>query len=350
MRAAKIPNPKEPLVIQESITPVPESNQVLIHVDSVGVCHSDLHLWEGGYDLGDGQFMKVTDRGVSYPITPGHEIVGTISKVGPSVSDVQVGDQVLVYPWIGCKDCPACIDDNENLCDAPRSMGVFTNGGYSDYVLVPDAKYVVKLDGINPDSATSLACSGLTAYNAVKRSINNSPRYLIVVGAGGLGLMGVQLAKAMTSAQIICVDLDDQKLNAAKEMGADYIVNSRDPDTVKKILDICDGKGADSVVDFVNAPPTVKLGLAVLRKRGVLTLVGLFGGSLEISLVTIPLKSITIQGAYTGNYKDMVELMQLARDGTINPVISKRYSLEDANTALNDLKERRIIGRAVINP
>ena len=350
MRSAKIPNPKEPLVIHESVTPIPESNQVLIRVDSVGVCHSDLHLWEGGYDLGDGQFMKVTDRGVSYPITPGHEIVGTISKVGPSVSDVKADDQVLVYPWIGCKECPACINNNENLCDTPCSMGVFTNGGYSDYVLVPDAKYVVKLDGINPDSATSLACSGLTAYNAIKRSINNNPKYLIVVGAGGLGLMGVQLARVMTSAKIICVDLDDQKLGTAKEMGADYTVNSRDPDTVQKILDICDGKGADSIVDFVNAPPTVKLGLAILRKRGVLTLVGLFGGSLEVSLVTIPLKSITIQGAYTGNYNDMVELMQLARDGKINPVISKRYSLDDANTALNDLKERRIIGRAVINP
>ena len=162
--------------------------------------------------------------------------------------------------------------------------------------------------------------------------------------------MGVQIASAITDAKIICVDLDDKKLETAKEMGAHFTVNSKDSDTVKKILSICNDKGADSVIDFVNAPPTVKTGLAVLRKRGNLVLVGLFGGSLELSLVTIPLKSITIQGAYTGNYNDMVELLNLARKGVINPVISKRYSLEDANTALEDLKARKIIGRAVINP
>jgi propanol-preferring alcohol dehydrogenase len=170
------------------------------------------------------------------------------------------------------------------------------------------------------------------------------------VGAGGLGLMGVQIASAITNAKIICVDLDDAKLETAKKMGAHHTVNSKDPETVQKILSICNDKGADSVIDFVNAPPTVKTGLAVLRKRGNLVLVGLFGGSLELSLVTIPLKSIIIQGAYTGNYTDMVELLALARKGTINPVISKRYSLDDANTALEDLKARKIIGRAVINP
>ena len=162
--------------------------------------------------------------------------------------------------------------------------------------------------------------------------------------------MGVQIAHAISSAKIVCVDLDDAKLETAKEMGADFIINSKDSDAVQKILSVCNDKGADSVVDFVNAPPTVKTGLAVLRKRGNLILVGLFGGSLELSLVTIPLKSITIQGAYTGNYADMVELLDLARKGTINPVISKRYTLDEANTALDDLKARKIIGRAVINP
>jgi len=162
--------------------------------------------------------------------------------------------------------------------------------------------------------------------------------------------MGVQIANAITNAKIICVDLDDAKLDTAKEMGADYTVNSKDPETSQKIMSICNGKGADSVVDFVNAPPTAKLDFAILRKRGNLVLVGLFGGSIELSLVTIPLKSIIIQGAYTGNYNDMVELLALARKGTINPVISKRYSLEESNTALGDLKARKIIGRAVINP
>ena len=340
----------EPLAVSESETPKPEGDQVLVKVNSVGVCHSDLHLWEGGYDLGDGQFMKVTDRGVKYPVTPGHEIVGTVEDIGNNVSGITKGDQVLVFPWIGCGECPACKVKNENLCDAPKSMGVFQDGGYSDYALIPSFKYLAKLDGVDPDAATSLACSGLTAYTAIKKANQNSPEFLVIVGAGGLGLMGVQIAKAITKAKIICVDLDDQKLDIAKEMGAHYTINSKDPETSQKIMSICNDKGADSVVDFVNAPPTVKLGFAILRKRGNLVLVGLFGGSLELSLVTIPLKSLTIQGAYTGNYDDMVELLALARKGILNPVISKRYALDDANTALEDLKARKILGRAVINP
>ena len=350
MKSAKIMSPNEPLAVSEHETPKPQGNQVLVKVKSVGVCHSDLHLWEGGYDLGDGQFMKVTDRGVKYPVTPGHEIVGTIEEIGDLVTDVSKGDDVLVFPWIGCGECPACVVGNENLCDSPQSMGVFQDGGYSDFTLIPNSKYLAKLDGVDPDSATSLACSGLTAYTAIKKSNQNSPEFLVIIGAGGLGLMGVQIAKAITKAKIICVDLDDSKLEIAKEMGAHYTLNSKDSETVQKILSICNNKGADSVVDFVNAPPTAKLGLSVLRKRGNLILVGLFGGSIELSLVTIPLKSITIQGAYTGNYDDMVELLSLARKGTINPVISKRYTLDDANTALEDLKARKILGRAVINP
>ena len=350
MKSSRIISPNEPLSVSEFETPKPEGDQVLLKVNSVGVCHSDLHLWEGGYDLGDGKFMKVTDRGVKYPVTPGHEIVGTVEDIGSDVSGIMRGDQVLVFPWIGCGECPACKVANENLCDAPKSMGVFQDGGYSDYALIPSFKYLAKLDGVDPDAATSLACSGLTAYTAIKKANQNSPEFLVIVGAGGLGLMGVQIAKAITDAKIICVDLDDQKLNTAKEMGADFIVNSKESDTSQKIMSICNDKGADSVVDFVNNPPTAKLDFAILRKRGNLVLVGLFGGSFELSLVTIPLKSITIQGAYTGNYTDMVELLDLARKGILNPIISKRYTLNEANTALEDLKARKIIGRAVINP
>jgi len=358
VKSARITGPNEPLTVSESETPKPQGSQVLLKVKSVGVCHSDLHLWEGGYDLGDGNFMKVTDRGVKYPVTPGHEIVGTVEDLGDNVSGISKGDEVLVFPWIGCGDCPACKVGNENLCDAPKSLGVFQDGGYSDYALIPNYKYLSKLDGVNPDSATSLACSGLTAYNAVKKANENSPEFLLIIGAGGLGLMAIQIAKAITKAKIICIDNDDKKFDTAKKMGADFVVNtsvsgslsSGTGSPVDKIISICNGKGADSVIDFVNAPQTVRTALGAIRKRGNIVLVGLFGGSLEISLVTIPLKSIVIQGAYTGNYTDMVELLDLARKGIINPMISKRYSLDEANTALGDLKARKIVGRAVINP
>lgn len=358
MKSARITGPNEPLAVSESDTPKPHGSQVLLKVKSVGVCHSDLHLWEGGYDLGDGQFMKVTDRGVKYPVTPGHEIVGTVEDLGDDVSGISKGDDVLVFPWIGCGECPACKVGNENLCDTPRSMGVFQDGGYSDYALIPNFKYLAKLDGVDPDSATSLACSGLTAYNAVKKANENLPEFLLIIGAGGLGLMAIQIAKAITKAKIICIDNDDKKFDTAKKMGADFVVNtnvsgslsSGTGSPVDKIISICNGKGADSVIDFVNAPQTVRTALGVIRKRGNIVLVGLFGGSLEVSLVTIPLKSIVIQGAYTGNYTDMVELLDLARKGIINPMISKRYKLDEANTALEDLKARKIVGRAVINP
>lgn len=355
MKSAKIIEPNEPLVITQTDTPHPNNEQVLLRVNSVGVCHSDLHLWEGGYDLGDGKFMKVTDRGVKYPVTPGHEISGTIVEMGKDAKAASnafsIGDKVLAYPWIGCKECPACTVGNENLCDTPKSMGIFQDGGYADHVIIPSYKYLAKLDGVDEDSATSLACSGLTAYTAIKKANVNLPKYIVIIGAGGLGLMGIQIAKAVTKAKIICVDLDDKKLETAKKMGADYTVNSKESSQAQKqIMEISGNKGADSVVDFVNAPPTAKLGLDVLRKRGNLVMVGLFGGSIEISLVTIPLKSITIQGAYTGNYTDMVEILKIAREGVINPIISKRYELSDANHALQDLKDRKIIGRAVIKP
>ena len=358
MKAARIVEPEKPLEVSEVETPTPQGDEVIVKVKAAGVCHSDLHLWEGGYDLGDGTFLKVTDRGVKYPVTPGHEIVGTVSEIGSNVQSVNVGDNVLVYPWLGCGECPTCKAGNENLCDTPKSIGLFQDGGYAESVKIPSYKYLANISGLDPDGATSLACAGLTAFNAVKKANVGSPEFIVIIGTGGLGLMGIQIAKAITNAKVICVDLDDKKLETAKEMGADYVVNSNvigsvtagSGNAAQKIISICNKKGADSVIDFVNAPQTAKMGLAVLRKRGNLILVGLFGGKLDISLVTIPLKAITIQGAYTGNYSNMVELIELAKKGTINPKITKRYSLDEANTALENLKARKINGRAVINP
>ena len=349
MKSAQIIEPNKPLEINETELPKPNGNQVIVKVRSTGVCHSDLHLWEGGYDTGDG-FMKVTDRGVKFPVTPGHEVVGNVDEIGDSVQGVNIGDLVLVYPWIGCGECPTCEKGDTNLCESPKSLGVFQDGGYAEYVLVPDAKFLAKIDNLDPDAAASLACSGLTAFTAVKKALTNSPENILIVGAGGLGLMGVQIANALTKANIICADLDDEKLESAKKLGATHIINTKESDAVKKIMSICNEKGVDSIIDFVNAPPTVKMDLSLIRKRGNIILVGLFGGSVELSLVSVPLKAITIQGAYTGNYNDMLELIKLAQRGVINPIVSKHYKLDEANTALGDLKNRKIIGRAVINP
>jgi len=349
LKVAQITEPNKPLKISEIDTPTPTGKQVLVKVKAVGVCHSDLHLWEGGYDTGDG-FMKVTDRGVKFPVIPGHEIVGTVAEIGDSVEGVKIGDDVLVYPWIGCGNCPTCEKGDTNLCESPQSLGVFQDGGYAEYSLIPDYKFLAKISGIDLEGAASLACSGLTAYTAVKKAISNSPENILIVGAGGLGLMGVQIAKALSNAKIICADLTDEKLQKAKELGADHIVNTKDSVASKNIMSICSEKGVDSIIDFVNAPPTVKLDLSVIRKRGNIVLVGLFGGSVDLPLVSIPLKAITIQGAYTGNYSDMIELLDLAKRGVIKPIVSKHYSLDEVNNALEDLKNRKVIGRSVINP
>ena len=349
MKAAQIIEPNKPLKIYEVDTPTATGKQVVVKVKAVGVCHSDLHLWEGGYDTGDG-FMKVTDRGVKFPVIPGHEIVGTVSEIGDSVEGIKTGDDVLVYPWIGCGNCPTCEKGDTNLCEAPQSLGVFQDGGYAEYSLIPDYKFLAKISGIDLESAASLACSGLTAYTAVKKAITNSPENILIVGAGGLGLMGVQITKALCNAKIICADLTDEKLQKAKEMGADHIVNTKDSEASKNIMSICNEKGVDSIIDFVNAPPTVKLDLSVIRKRGNIVLVGLFGGAVDLPLVSIPLKAITIQGAYTGNYSDMIELIDLAKRDVIKPIVSKHYSLAETNVALEDLKNRKVIGRSVINP
>ena len=349
MKAAQIVEPDKPLELNQIEISEPTGTQVLVKVVSTGVCHSDLHLWEGGYDTGDG-FMKVTDRGVKFPVTPGHEVVGKVEKIGESVKGVQIGDIVLIYPWIGCGKCITCENGDTNLCETPKSLGVFQDGGYAEQVIVPDYKFLASIGDLNPDSASSLACSGLTAYTAIKKALVNNPESILIVGAGGLGLMGVQLASHMAKCKVICADLDDKKLNTAKELGATYVVNTKESDAAQKIMSICNEKGVDSIVDFVNAPPTVKLDLSVIRKRGNIILVGLFGGSVDLPLVSVPLKAITIQGAYTGNYKDMIELLELAKSGVVNPIVSKHYKLDDANTALEDLKNRKIIGRAVINP
>src|SRR5919205_3085611 len=350
MKAARIIKVKEPLEVKDVNTPKPRNNQVLVKVESAGVCHSDLHLWEGGYAGPQGLFMKVEDRGVKFPLTPGHEVAGTIDEIGESVTGFQKGDKVLVYPWMGEGTCPACRIGEENICDAPRSLGIYQDGGYSEMVLVPSHKYLVKLEGLDLNAAASLACSGLTAYTAVKRAQSQPSETVVIVGAGGLGLMAVQLAKAITNARIAIVDIDDKKLMEAKRLGAHEIINSGSGDPVKGVKDITGGLGAEAVTDFVNNGKTAPNSLNMLRKRGRLIMVGLFGGALELNLPLIPLRAFTLTGAYTGKFSDLVDLVALARSGKIQSVVSRKYKLDQVNEALEELKGGKIIGRAVLSP
>ncbi len=350
MKAARIIKTKEPLKIEDIATPKPAGEQVLVKVESAGVCHSDLHLWEGGYAGPQGVFMKVEDRGVKFPLTPGHEVAGSIVELGDKVSGYSKGEKVLVYPWIGCGVCPACRAGEENVCDAPRSLGVYQDGGYGEYALVPSYKYLVKLGDYDPSAAASLACSGLTAFTAVKKAQVKDGETLVIIGAGGLGLMAVQVAKAITKARVAIVDIDDKKLAEAKRLGADVVVNSGAGDPVQGVKNITNGLGAEAVIDFVNNAKTAPNAFNMMRKRGRMVMVGLFGGSMEVNLPLIPLRAFTLTGAYTGKYADLVELVEIAKKGKLQSVVSRRFKLDEVNTALEELKGGKIIGRAVINP
>jgi len=352
MKAARIVKPKESLQVQELDIPKPKGSQVLVKVQSSGVCHSDIHLWEGGYEGPHGLFLKTTDRGVKYPLTPGHEIAGTIDSLGDQAEAFSKNDKVLVYPWIGEGLCPACRVGDENLCDKPRSLGVYAEGGYAEYVLVPSYKYLVKIDeGMDIDAAATLSCSALTAYGAVKNANLKPDDNVVIVGAGGLGLMAMQLAKAVTGARIIAMDIGDDKLKAAKEDGgADDVVNSKNEDPVKTIMELTEKLGADAVIDFVNASKTVEADMQILRRRASLVLVGLFGGELKLNLVSMPTRAYRLIGSYTGSLNDMVELVSLAKRGVIKPVVSEKFKLNQATEALSKLKDGKIAGRGVINP
>ena len=218
MKSFQVADFNAPLKEVDQPTPQPTGTQVLIKVKAAGVCHSDLHIWEGGYDLGHGRKpLSLKDRGVSLPRTMGHETVGEVVAFGPDVTaadkgDLKVGDVALVYPWLGCGKCETCRGGDENMCVVkPNSLGVYCDGGYADHMTVPNPKYLLNLKGLDPVTAAPYACSGVTTYSALKKVefAFNSP--IVIFGAGGLGLMALSLLKAMGGKGAIVVDIDAQQ-------------------------------------------------------------------------------------------------------------------------------------------
>ena len=351
MRSYDVARFGAPLQLFERPTPKPAGTEVLVRTLAAGVCHSDLHLWEGEYDLGGGKKLHVKDRGITPPFTMGHEIVGEVVALGPEAEGARVGDRRLIHPWIGCGTCAVCRGGDEHLCASPRFLGVQKPGGYSDHVLVPHARYLVEYGTLSPEQAAPFACSGVTAYSALNKFapglLKSEP--VVVIGAGGLGLMALSILKAMGGAGAVVADIDPKKREAAKQAGALAAVDSAAPDALKQIQSATAG-GAHAVIDFVGSSATARLGTDALAKGGKYVIVGLFGGDLTLSLPMIPWRALSVQGSYTGNLGELKELMALAATGRVPPVPLTRHSLHEASAALEQLKAGRVIGRAVLVP
>jgi alcohol dehydrogenase, propanol-preferring len=356
MKSFQVVDFNAPLKEVDAPTPQPSGTQVLIKVKAAGVCHSDLHIWEGGYDLGHGRKpLSLKDRGVSLPRTMGHESAGEIVAFGPDVTaadkgDLKVGDVALVYPWLGCGKCPTCVDGEENMCAVkPNAIGVYCDGGYADYMIVPNAKYLINLKGLDPVTAAPYACSGVTTYSALKKVEKDLNTPIVLIGAGGLGLMALSLLKAMGGKGAIVVDIDATKRQAAETAGALATVDGRAGDALEQLQKKAGGP-IRAVIDLVGSAQTTQLGFDALSKGGKLIIVGLFGGGATFALPLIPIKAVTIQGSYVGNLRETKELLDLVRTKNIAPIPVTTMPLAKANDALHDLQKGKLVGRAVLTP
>jgi len=333
-----------PLKLMERPTPKPTGTEVLLKVIAAGVCHSDLHIWEGHYDLGGGKTLQLSDRGVKLPLTMGHENVGEVVAVGPDAKGVKVGDRRLVYPWLGCGECAICQTGEEQLCRTKTaSIGVFRAGGYADHLLVPHPRYLFDIGNIPPEKAAPLACSGITTYGALKKVgavLQQQPT--VIIGAGGLGRMCLSLHNKMGGKGAIVVDIDPVKREAALKAGAQAAIDGNAADAAKQIIDATKG-GAFAVVDLVGSSHTVKLAVDSLGKGGKVVVVGLYGGDITLPTPFLPLRAMSIQGSYVGSLSEISELLDLVRrKGAPDLPIGTR-PLATVNDALNELKNGKVV-------
>lgn len=350
MRSYDVAENGAPLKLFERPTPQPSGSEVLLRVLAAGVCHSDIHIWEGHYDLGSGKKLMLTDRGMKLPLTMGHETVGEVVALGPEAEGVEIGDKRLVFPWLGCGNCAICRRGEEQLCPKPNYLGVFRAGGYADHILVPHARYLLDIGSLPPEEAAPYACSGLTAFGALKRIgpvLQEEP--VVVIGAGGLGLMSLNLLKAMGGRGAIVVETDPSKRAAALRAGALAAIDGAAPDAAKQVTAAAGG-GVWAAIDFVGASSTARLGVDILTKGGKLVVVGLFGGDITLPLPFIPMRAMTIQGSYVGSLGEAKELLDLVTRARIPAIPITTRPLDSADATLQDLRAGKLIGRAVLTP
>ncbi|MEY2622029.1 MAG: hypothetical protein RIT26_1849 [Pseudomonadota bacterium] len=336
----------KPLQQAVKAQPVPQGTEVLIKVKYCGICHSDVHIRDGYFDLGGGKKFHMSERGMKPPVTMGHEPFGSVIAAGPQAQNVPMGQDVLIYPWTGCGECPRCLEGMDNWCPTPRFLGIQRPGGYGQYMLVPHPRYLIDASGLEPAYAPVLACSGLTTYSAARKLMPCAPTDAIVVmGAGGLGLMAVAMLKALGHQHIVVCEIDSRKWPAAQALGAQRTLDPSQPDAAAQLAAL--SGGVWGVLDLVGAQATATLGLAALRKGGRYVVVGLYGGEIPLSLVPMAQRAITVQGSYVGSPQELREVVALAQSGRLARTPTQVCPPAQISDALDQLKAGQVIGRMV---
>ncbi|MGW2027915.1 NAD(P)-dependent alcohol dehydrogenase [Streptomyces decoyicus] len=343
MRAFQLVQAQKPPELREVPVPDPGPGQVLVKVGGAGACHSDLHLMEAP-----------AERLPKLPFTIGHENAGWVEKLGPGATGFASGDPVMVYgPW-GCGTCASCRVGMENYCENSGGLGggglAGPDGGMAPYMLVPATRFLIPLGTLDPRQAAPLSDAGLTSYHAVNRSVHllGPGSTAVVIGAGGLGQMAIQILRALSAATtVVAVDTDADKLETAKRMGADEVLLSGE-DAVTRIKDMTRQQGAQLVLDMVGIEPTLRMAAQVARVLGHLTIVGLGGGALPVNFSNPP-HECSVASPYWGSLPELMEVITLAQQQKIKMLL-EHFSLERANEAYQLLHDGKIQGRAVITP
>jgi propanol-preferring alcohol dehydrogenase len=344
MRALQLIGFGKPAEFRDVAEPEPAAGEVLVRIGGAGACHSDLHLM---YDFQEGMLPWGT------PFTLGHENAGWIEALGAGVRGLEVGAPVAIYgPW-GCGRCRRCREGRENYCERQAMIGAAggglgRDGGMAARMRV-DARHVVVLDALEPVDAAPLTDAGLTPYHAIKRSLPllGPGSTTVVIGAGGLGHMAIQILAACTPTAVVAVDRHIEPLALAAHLGAAHgVVAGEDAKT--EILDVTNGAGADLVLDLVGSDETLALGAAVARQSGHLTLVGIAGGSLLVSFFS-PQYEVSVASTYWGSIPELMEVIALAESGRIRADV-QRFALDDAMAAYEAMHAGTLHGRAVIVP
>jgi alcohol dehydrogenase, propanol-preferring len=334
----------EPELVEVPV-PSPGPGQILLRVDAAGLCHSDLHLMEWPAEI----------MPFDPPFTLGHETAGTVAALGPGATGVSEGDRVLVHSRWGCGRCKPCLRGEENICQRSagdlggHGGGIGFDGGLADYMLVPAARYLVDIDGLEADRAAPLSDAALTPYHAIKQAAGHlrPGATAVVVGVGGIGHMATQLLSALTTVRIIAVDLRTDALELARAAGADVTLEAAEL-TPEQLRAEVGADGAAVVFDCVASEATLRLATGAAAVGGYISYVGRGGGSLAVSPATLPFEC-TVGLPSWGSIPELSEVVDLARSGAINVEVH-RVRLEDAVETYRQLRRGEIIGRAVAEP